>query len=75
MQFFEEEDNKQYIYKEPRVTSLTEICDRLKTLFGEKFGKENVKLIMDSKKVSKFSSSHSVIGESCGVVARAGLVF
>lgn len=51
--FFEEEDGKQYIYKEPKVTSLAELCERLKVLYEGKFGKDNVKLIMDSKTVSE----------------------
>ena len=34
--FFEYEDQKQYIYKEPKGTSLPELCDRLKTLYGTK---------------------------------------
>ncbi|XP_053403969.1 dedicator of cytokinesis protein 9-like isoform X5 [Mercenaria mercenaria] len=49
--FFEEEDQKQYIYKEPKVTSLAELCDRLKTMYEGKYGKDNVKLIKDSKTV------------------------
>ncbi|KAK2157532.1 hypothetical protein LSH36_189g03059 [Paralvinella palmiformis] len=48
--YFEEEDGKEYVYKEPKVTSLTEICDRLKKLFSDKYGAENVKLIMNSNK-------------------------
>ncbi|KAL4220208.1 Dedicator of cytokinesis protein 9 [Mactra antiquata] len=50
--FFDDEDQKQYIYKEPKVTSLPELCDRLKSLYEGKFGKDNVKLIMDSKMVN-----------------------
>lgn len=50
--FFEEEDSKQYIYKEPKITGLTEICERLLKLYTEKFGPGNVKLVMDSNKVS-----------------------
>lgn len=49
---FEEEDGKEYIYKEPKVTSLAEICDRLKTLYTEKFGKDAVQFIQDSNKVT-----------------------
>ncbi|PVD19166.1 hypothetical protein C0Q70_21731 [Pomacea canaliculata] len=49
---FEEEDGKEYIYKEPKVTSLAEICDRLKTLYTEKFGKDAVQFIQDSNKVN-----------------------
>ena len=49
--FFEEEDGKEYIYKEPKVTSLTEVSHRLGKLYGEKLGPENVRLIMDSKRV------------------------
>lgn len=49
--FFVEEDGKEYIYKEPKVTSLAEICERLKNMYSEKYGKDTVKLIMDSNKV------------------------
>lgn len=49
--FFEEEDGKEYIYKEPKLTGLSEISQRLLTLYGEKFGQENVKIIQDSNKV------------------------
>ncbi|XP_048744096.2 dedicator of cytokinesis protein 9-like isoform X7 [Ostrea edulis] len=50
--YFVEEDGKEYIYKEPKVTSLPEICERLKALYSEKYGRDTVKLIMDSKKVN-----------------------
>ena len=53
--YFVEEDGKEYIYKEPKVTSLAEICERLKTMYSEKYGKDIVKLIMDSNKVEKFN--------------------
>lgn len=49
--FFEEEDGKEYIYKEPKLTGLSEISHRLLTLYGEKFGQENVRIIQDSNKV------------------------
>lgn len=51
--YFVEEDGKEYIYKEPKVTSLAEICERLKNMYSEKYGKDTVKLIMDSNKVLK----------------------
>uniref|UniRef100_A0A3Q2Q471 Dedicator of cytokinesis 11 n=1 Tax=Fundulus heteroclitus TaxID=8078 RepID=A0A3Q2Q471_FUNHE len=50
--FFEEEDGKEYIYKEPKLTGLSEISQRLLTLYGDKFGPENVKIIQDSNKVN-----------------------
>ena len=50
--FFEEEDGKEYIYKEPKLTGLSEISLRLVKLYGEKFGTENVKIIQDSDKVT-----------------------
>ncbi|XP_077682080.1 dedicator of cytokinesis protein 11 isoform X1 [Eretmochelys imbricata] len=50
--FFEEEDGKEYIYKEPKLTGLSEINLRLLKLYGEKFGAENVKIIQDSNKVN-----------------------
>lgn len=46
--YFEEEHGQEYIYKEPKVTSLSEISERLYRLYSEKFGSENVKMIMDS---------------------------
>ncbi|GCB70272.1 hypothetical protein scyTo_0001239 [Scyliorhinus torazame] len=49
--FFEEEDGKEYIYKEPKLTRLPEISERLLKLYGDKFGAENVKIIQDSNKV------------------------
>ena len=50
--FLEEEDEKEYIYKEPKLTGLSEISLRLVKLYGEKFGTENVKIIQDSDKVT-----------------------
>ena len=50
--FFEEEDWNEYIYKEPKLISLSEIFLRLVKLYGEKFGTENVKIIQDSDKVT-----------------------
>ncbi|XP_068164796.1 dedicator of cytokinesis protein 11 isoform X2 [Antennarius striatus] len=50
--YFEEEDGKEYIYKEPKLTGLSEISQRLLMLYGEKFGQENVRIIQDSNKVN-----------------------
>lgn len=49
--FFEDEDGKEYIYKEPKFTPLSEISQRLLKLYSDKFGPENVKMIQDSGKV------------------------
>uniref|UniRef100_A0A5F8H483 Dedicator of cytokinesis 11 n=1 Tax=Monodelphis domestica TaxID=13616 RepID=A0A5F8H483_MONDO len=43
---------KEYIYKEPKLTGLSEISLRLVKLYGEKFGADNVKIIQDSDKVN-----------------------
>ncbi|XP_030635381.1 dedicator of cytokinesis protein 11 [Chanos chanos] len=51
--FFEEEDGKEYIYKEPKLTGLSEISQRLLSLYGDKFGPENVRIIQDSNKVNQ----------------------
>ncbi|XP_035004387.1 dedicator of cytokinesis protein 11 isoform X1 [Hippoglossus stenolepis] len=56
--FFEEEDGKEYIYKEPKLTGLSEISQRLLSLYGEKFGPENVKIIQDSNKVNPKDLDH-----------------
>ncbi|XP_051562167.1 dedicator of cytokinesis protein 9-like isoform X2 [Myxocyprinus asiaticus] len=50
--FFEDEDGKEYIYKEPKFTPLSEISQRLLKLYSDKFGKENVKMIQDSGRVN-----------------------
>ncbi|KAM9486349.1 dedicator of cytokinesis protein 9 isoform 2-T2 [Clarias gariepinus] len=50
--FFEDEDGKEYIYKEPKFTPLSEISQRLLKLYSEKFGAENVKMIQDSGKIN-----------------------
>lgn len=46
--YFEEEAGSQYIYKEPKVTSLSEISERLHKQYCEKFGQDVVKMIKDS---------------------------
>uniref|UniRef100_A0A670YS46 Dedicator of cytokinesis 10 n=1 Tax=Pseudonaja textilis TaxID=8673 RepID=A0A670YS46_PSETE len=50
--FFEEEEGKEYIYKEPKLTGLSEISQRLMKLYADKFGTDNVKIIQDSNKVN-----------------------
>ncbi|XP_015124186.1 dedicator of cytokinesis protein 11 isoform X2 [Diachasma alloeum] len=51
--YFEEENSQEYIYKEPKVTSLSEMSERLNRLYADKFGPENVKMIMDSAPIDK----------------------
>ena len=72
--FFEDEDGKEYIYKEPKLTPLSEISQRLQKLYSDKFGSENVKMIQDSGKVwSLVSLKNSNIlllvvhGKFCGI--------
>ncbi|KAJ8252909.1 hypothetical protein GJAV_G00206900 [Gymnothorax javanicus] len=50
--YFEDEDGKEYIYKEPKFTPLSEISQRLLKLYSDKFGPENVRMIQDSGKVN-----------------------
>nr|XP_061802809.1 dedicator of cytokinesis protein 9-like [Nerophis lumbriciformis] len=50
--FFEDEDGKEYIYREPKFTPLSEISQRLLKLYSYKFGQDNVKIIHDSGKVN-----------------------
>ncbi|KAJ8389777.1 hypothetical protein AAFF_G00114830 [Aldrovandia affinis] len=50
--YFEDEDGKEYIYKEPKFTPLSEVSQRLLKLYSDKFGSENVKMIQDSGKVN-----------------------
>ena len=51
VQEFGSDNRKQFIYKEPKVTSLSEISSRLEKLYSTKFGKDKVKLILESAKV------------------------
>lgn len=53
--FFEEESGIEYIYKEPKVTALSEVSERLYRQYKEKFGPDSVKMIMDSNTVRQFS--------------------
>lgn len=48
---FADEAGTEYIYKEPKVTSLAEIAERLNKMYCAKFGAERVKLAMDSNPV------------------------
>ena len=43
------------IYKEPKLTGLSEISQRLLKLYADKFGADNVKIIQDSNKVGEYS--------------------
>ncbi|XP_017854230.1 dedicator of cytokinesis protein 9 isoform X11 [Drosophila busckii] len=51
MMYFEEDHGIEYVYKEPKLTSLSEISERLAKQYKEKFGADVVKLIMDSSPV------------------------
>ncbi|CAB4023626.1 dedicator of cytokinesis 9-like, partial [Paramuricea clavata] len=49
---FGSDNRKQFIYKEPKVMSLSEISLRLEKLYSVKFGGDKVKLILESAKVN-----------------------
>ncbi|XP_075242706.1 dedicator of cytokinesis protein 11-like isoform X2 [Convolutriloba macropyga] len=46
---FGSEDGQQYIYKEPNVTSLAVVSERLSRLYVDRLGQENFKLLHDSQ--------------------------
>ncbi|XP_074634034.1 dedicator of cytokinesis protein 9-like isoform X3 [Acropora palmata] len=50
-QMFGDDDGKEFIYKEPKITGLAEISQRLEQIYSKKHGKERIKLIMESAKV------------------------
>lgn len=52
--YFEEENSIEYVYKEPKVTSLSEIDERLFKQYCDKFGQDVVKMIQDSTPVRFF---------------------
>ena len=58
LQYFGDDNEKQYIYKEPKVTSLTELTQRLQRLYTRKFGPDIVQIIMESGKVQNFTGFH-----------------
>lgn len=49
--FFGEDNNVSYIYKEPKVTMLTEITERLTALYTKKFGSDVVVIIQESGRI------------------------
>lgn len=51
--YFEDDNGVEYVYKEPKITSLSEISERLHKQYRDKFGADNVKMIMDSSPVGK----------------------
>lgn len=51
-QMFGDDDGKEFIYKEPKITGLAEISHRLEAMYSRKHGKDSVKLIMESAKVA-----------------------
>ncbi|EFA03420.2 Dedicator of cytokinesis protein 11-like Protein [Tribolium castaneum] len=51
-QYFEEDSGVEYVYKEPKVTSLSEISERLQKQYCDKFGQDVVKMIQDSTPVN-----------------------
>lgn len=50
--FGEDEEGVEFIYKEPKLTSLSEISEKLLTFYDQKYGAGHVKMIMDSAPVS-----------------------
>ncbi|XP_037912923.1 dedicator of cytokinesis protein 9 isoform X4 [Hermetia illucens] len=50
--YFEEDSGVEYVYKEPKLTSLSEISERLHKQYKDKLGGDVVKMIMDSSPVN-----------------------
>lgn len=50
--YFEEDSGVEYVYKEPKLTSLSEIAERLYKQYSDKFGTDVVQMIKDSSPVS-----------------------
>ncbi|KAL4715192.1 hypothetical protein ACJJTC_012239 [Scirpophaga incertulas] len=51
--FGDDEEGVEFIYKEPKLTSLSEISEKLQTFYEQKFGVGHVKMIMDSAPVNR----------------------
>lgn len=52
-QVFLDDHCKEFVYREPKVTSLAELNQRLMKMYSKKFGPDTVQLIHDSGKVRK----------------------
>ena len=52
--YFEDDSGLEFIYKEEKVTSLSEISQRLKDLYGKKHGAQNIKLIQSENEVDEY---------------------
>ncbi|XP_050528941.1 dedicator of cytokinesis protein 9 isoform X2 [Daktulosphaira vitifoliae] len=50
--YFGDQHGVEYVYKEPKLTPLSDVSERLLCQYGNKFGRENVKIIMDSSMIS-----------------------
>lgn len=51
--YFEDDHAIEYVYKEPKVTSLSEVSERLLKQYTDKFGRDSVKMIQDSAPVRR----------------------
>jgi len=50
--YFGDQHGVEFVYKEPKLTPLSDISERLLCQYGDKFGRDNVRIIMDSNTVS-----------------------
>lgn len=58
---FGDDDGKEFIYKEPKITGLAEISQRLEAMYSRKHGRDSVKLIMESAKVTDANDYYWII--------------
>ncbi|XP_050434883.1 dedicator of cytokinesis protein 9 isoform X2 [Adelges cooleyi] len=49
--YFGDQHGVEYVYKEPKITPLSDVSERLLCQYGNKFGRENVRIIMDSNMI------------------------
>ncbi|XP_026816048.1 dedicator of cytokinesis protein 9 isoform X1 [Rhopalosiphum maidis] len=50
--YFGDQHGVEFVYKEPKLTPLSDISERLLCQYGDKFGRDNVRIIMDSSTIS-----------------------
>lgn len=50
--YFGDQHGVEFVYKEPKLTPLSDVSERLMCQYGDKFGRDNVRIIMDSSTVS-----------------------
>jgi len=58
--YFGDQHGVEFVYKEPKLTPLSDVSERLLSQYSEKFGRDNVHIIMDSSTVSTYTIGYTL---------------